>query len=100
MNKEPNEINAITMPLADFQALSPEEREVKRQEAIGLVKSLIRTFLVERKYYWILICGTVEAIRAGADNVAGVKSAKEIAEFEQRMGHPAYSIYRHEVVQE
>lgn len=95
---DPEEISAITMSLADYQALSADEQEAKRQEAIGLVRPLIKRYLIDDEDYWILVCGNTRVVRNASKTEDRVTSDEAIAEFEQRMGHPAYSIYRHEVM--
>lgn len=91
-------INPLTIPLAKFRALPVETQEEFRQQVIKLSGKLVQRFLIDRGYCWILVCATTNAIRAGAEREDRIESPEEIAEFEQRMGHPAYSIYRHEVV--
>ena len=100
MSKKPEEepVNAITMPLAEYRALSPEAQAEKRQEAIRLVWGLVKSFLIERDHIWILVCGSTQGLKAAACEESRIVDDDVIRELEERLGHPAYSIYRHEVM--
>lgn len=92
------EINPLTIPLAKFRVLPAEVREEFRQQVIKLSGKLIQRFLIDGGDYWMLVCGDTRAIRASAKVEERVYPAEIIAEFEERMGVPAYGIFRHEVL--
>ena len=91
-------VDPLTIPLAVFLALPAEDKEALRQQVITLSRRLVKKFLIDDENYWILVCSSTAAIRAAAKVEDRVYPADIIEEFEGRMGHPAYGIFRHEVL--